>query len=74
MFFKLIHLICNYKLSFHFSYLDILLNIDADILLNIDADGKLTIQLYDRRGDFSFVLNIFYWYTQKDWEKVLTAY
>jgi hypothetical protein len=27
-----------------------------DLLLNIDADGKLTTQLYDKRGDFSFTI------------------
>ena len=27
-----------------------------DILLNIDINGKLTTQLYDKRGDFSFYI------------------
>jgi hypothetical protein len=27
-----------------------------DVLLNIDANGKLTIQLYDKRDDFSFTI------------------
>jgi hypothetical protein len=31
-----------------------------DVLLDIDAFGKLTTQLYDKRGDFSFPINMFY--------------
>jgi hypothetical protein len=32
-----------------------------DVLLNIDAGGKLTTQLYDNRGDFSFtIVNFLY--------------
>ena len=31
-----------------------------DILLNIDIDGKLTTQLYDKRDDFSSIVNFPY--------------
>jgi hypothetical protein len=34
---------------------------DLDILLKLDTNGKLSTQIYDKRGDFNFsIVNAFY--------------